>query len=185
MKYIALLFLSPLLAFASGPDIEQEVATNVATSVTGSTTKAFSVGGGDMDINQCLATHSVLFGLWQGTHLNVMCVADGLDARGEHREAAEMRCSVRRFRKVYGDNCVEDTMFKSTPPPPAVPTSGPLEEVIIVQQAALEEHEEEYESLENRLARIERGNRIASQKAQARRDYAKQTIERLENDSEE
>jgi hypothetical protein len=157
---------------------------DVNTVVGGSTTKAFSVGGGDMDINQCLATHSVLFGLWQGTHLNKMCVADGLDINGKHEEAAEMRCSVRGFRKVYGDDCVEETMFRPPPPlpPTVVPTSGPLlREVLVAQEA----QEEDYESLEARLARIESGQRIAARKAQDRRDYAQQTMKRIENDPEE
>jgi hypothetical protein len=186
--FILLLFALPALAdddcrgnhnCGDGGSTPVDVSTNVG----GSSTKAISVGGGDMDINQCLATHSVLFGLWQGTHLNKMCIADGLDARGKHEEAAEMRCSVRGFRKVYGSNCVEETMIRpSSPPPPVVPTSGPLLEEVLIAQ---EEQEEEHESLEARLARIESGQRIASRKAQERRDYAQQTMERIENDPED
>lgn len=180
MRYPILLVFLPLLAFASGDEVEVEQAV----TTYGSSSKAFGLGGGDMDINQCLATHSVLFGIWQGTHLNKMCIADGLDAHGKHEEAAEMRCSVRGFRKVYGSDCVEETMIRPPPPSPpiVVPTSGPLLEEVLVAQ---EEQEEDYESLEARLARIEQGQRIASRKAQERRDYAQQTMERLENDPED
>jgi hypothetical protein len=44
-------------------------------------------------------------------------------------------------------------------------------------------HAEEYESLEQRIARMERGNAAAAAK---RRDYAQQTMEKLrDNDPEE
>ena len=47
------------------------------------------------------------------------------------------------------------------------------------------EHEKVDDSIEDRLARIEAGNRAAARKAQQRRDYARQTIQRLENDPED
>jgi len=184
MRY--LLLLLPMLAFASGDDIEIEndlVTGDVATNIKGST--VYGMSGGDMDINQCLATHSILFGLWQGTHLNTMCVADGLDADGKHHEAAMMRCSVRRFRKVYGsvEECIDTTEYRPPPPAPApVMKEGSggydLEEYRV-------EHEKVDDSIEDRLARIEAGNRAAARKAQQRRDYARQTIQRLENDPED
>jgi hypothetical protein len=184
MRIIVLLLLSGS-AFASGPSVEVEQNQNLTTTAGGSTTKAFSVSGGDMDINQCLATHSVIFGLWQGTHLNRMCAANGLDANGKHKEAAEMRCSVRAFRKVYGLDCVQKTMLRPPPPPlpVVVPTSGPqIKEIIVAHEKA---EAQEWGEIGKRLARIESGQRIASQKAQQRRDYAQQTMEKLENDPEE
>ena len=96
-------------------DVNTDVTTNVATdvaasaSITGGTTslstntRAYSVSGSDMEIADCMATHAILFGLWQGTHINKLCLAAQLDNLGEHEEAAMMRCSLRKVRKVYGD----------------------------------------------------------------------------------
>lgn len=201
MRY--LLLLLPMLALASDDDRGGGDATATSSSTSGADAaasvvtgdvdastvisggRAYALSGGDMDINQCIATHSVLFGMWQGTHLNAICVADVLDANGKHKEAAEMRCSVKRFRKVYGTEyeCVRDTQFIPLPPPPApVMKEGKggydLEEY-------REEHEQVDDNIEKRLDRIEAGNRAAARKSQERRDYAQQTLERLENDPEE
>jgi hypothetical protein len=62
-------------------------------------------------------------------------------------------------------------------------TCRPPGAAIVETQLAI--HTEEFEDLETRLARIERGNRIAAQKSQERRDYAQQTIQRLEDESED
>ena len=77
----------------------------------GDSTKVYSLGGSDMEFNDCLATHSVLFGLWQSTHTNPYCEADKMDARGDHQGAAEMRCSTRKYRKVYGKDCVDAVIY--------------------------------------------------------------------------
>ena len=101
-----LVMLFPFTAYASGTDIEQEVEV-IGGQYAGGSTRAYSVGGGDMDINDCLATHSVLFGLWQGTHINKLCEADRLNRDGQYQAAAEMKCSVRSIRRIYGKNCIE------------------------------------------------------------------------------
>jgi hypothetical protein len=49
----------------------------------------------------------------------------------------------------------------------------------------MEIHSEETKTLEDRLAKVETGQRAAAQKSQERRDYAQFTIQRLENDPEE
>ena len=186
LKYTLLLVLMSGPLFASGTDIEieNELSTgDVSTVISGG--RAYGLSGGDMDIAQCLATHSVLFGLWQGTHLNAICVADVLDINGRHKEAAEMRCSVKRFRKVYGTvyECVKATTFIPAPIP--APLDDPRAAKYLESEEVLHsEQQVEMESIESRLARIEAGNRAAARKAQQRRDYAKQTIERLENDPE-
>lgn len=56
----------------------------------------FSVGQGSfgVDINQCMASTAwnfVIFGK-QGLKENATCIADGLDARGNHAAAARVRC---------------------------------------------------------------------------------------------
>ncbi len=121
MALVALLCVVASPIFANGNkdagdiDVSTNVTTDVAASasVTGDTalstsTKAYSVSGSDMEIADCMATHAILFGLWQGTHINKLCLAAQLDNLGEHEEAAMMRCSMRKVRKVYGDteDCV-------------------------------------------------------------------------------
>jgi len=75
------------------------------------------VSGGDMDINDCLATHAVLWGIWQGTHINAMCEAAKMDRDGNYQGAAEMRCSSHKYKKVYGkgQECI-DAVIRSAPP---------------------------------------------------------------------
>lgn len=70
-----------------------------------------AVSGSDMEIADSLATHSILFGLWQGTHTNPYAEADRLDNQGNHQAAAEMRCSTRKYKKVYGKDCINDVIY--------------------------------------------------------------------------
>lgn len=74
------------------------------------------LSGGDMDINDCLATHVILFGIWQGTHTNPYCEALRHDAEGNYQAAAEMRCSTRKYKKVYGKGkaCI-DAVIRTAP----------------------------------------------------------------------
>ena len=134
--------------YAGGTDIEQETQVDVAgATVTSGGSRAYGFSGADMVINDCLATHSVLFGLWQNTHLNPACMADKLDSIGRHEEAAEMRCSIRRFKKVYGANCVEETMYQPEPE---------IEEVVIVADYEDEWREEQLQMQLDYEARIEK-----------------------------
>jgi hypothetical protein len=95
------------VAYGSGTDIDQETSVVVA----GDSSRAFGLSGGDMDINDCLATHSVLFGFWQGTHVNKLCEAERLNREGRYQSAAEMKCSVRGIRRVYGDDCIDSVIL--------------------------------------------------------------------------
>jgi len=136
MKYFLILFwLCPLVAFASGDEIIQKTNVEVvggSYNVAGS--RAYGLSGGDMDINDCLATHSVFFGLWQGTHVNKLCEADRLNRDGKYQAAAELKCSVRSIRKVYGrEKCVESVILIAPPPPPSPP-------VVVVEDDDDEEH---------------------------------------------
>ncbi len=93
------------------------VTTNVDTIIDGDRAFGIGVSGGDMDIDDCLATHSILFGLWQGTHINTMCEAARMDRDGNYLSAAEMRCSTYKYRKVYGKGqaCI-DAVIRVAPP---------------------------------------------------------------------
>ena len=132
-KLLILLSLCPLAIADSRTDVEQTTSVEVVGS-TYSGGRAYGFSGGDMDINDCLATHSVLFGLWQGTHVNKLCEADRLNRDGKYRAAAEMKCSVRAVRKVYGrGKCVEAVMLVAPPPPPSPP-------VVVAEDDDEEEH---------------------------------------------
>lgn len=120
MKIRTIIFVSGLVAFMATVVFINEVgATEVnqdAGDVAVSGGTALGLSGGDMDINDCLATHSVVFGLWQGTHINKLCVAERMNRDGKYQEAAEMKCSTRGFRNVYGrgQKCV-DAVILSEP----------------------------------------------------------------------
>ena len=139
--FLILLVLCPLVSLADnrGTDVEQEVLVDVTGSTyTAGSTRAYGLSGGDMDINDCLATHSILFGLWQGTHINKLCEADRLNRDGKYQAAAEMKCSMRSIRKIYPKGrCVEAVLLSAPPAPPPPPP------VVVVEDDDDEEHWEE------------------------------------------
>lgn len=118
MKFflIFLFTFSPLVSFADGPDCvgnscnkSTNIKNNETAVQTGTgSTLALGLSGGDMDIRDCLATYSYLFGLVQRTRPNKLCVADQLQAVGKVLEAAQLRCSYFSIRRIYGgrDECV-------------------------------------------------------------------------------
>ena len=89
-------------------------SVDVAGSTLDTSNKTFALAGGDMDIRDCLATHSILFGLWQGTHINPLCEAQRLNAVGKYQAAAELKCSLWKFKRVYGKDCI-NAVILSTP----------------------------------------------------------------------
>ncbi len=173
-KLLILLSLCPLaLADSSGPDVEQTTNVEVVGS-TYSGGRAYGFSGGDMDIDDCLATHSVLFGLWQGTHVNKLCEADRLNRDGRYRAAAEMKCSVRAVRNVYGrGRCVEAVMLVA-PPPPAPPpvvveTDDDEEEEWHDEQMQMQQdYDERIQRIEARLNRPPPVNHDAERRAKSR-----------------
>lgn len=116
------------------------------------------LSGSDMDINDCLATHSILFGLWQGTHTNPYCEAARMDRDGNYLAAAELRCSTRKYEKVYGkgQECIN-----------AVIRSAPVEatEVLVGQ---VPDDDARYDEL------LERLNKYENERQQANRSYTAQ-----------
>lgn len=212
-KLLLLLFLLPVAALAS-PDIIQSNDNNAQTTgdvvneIGGSTSRAygFSHALGDVDINQCLGSTqwgSILVSK-QKLVLNKWCAAEVFDAKHMHSMAARLRCQIPEISNLFDTalGCISENTY--TPSATPIPTPGPDEDGyrpdeagdisewgdslspglgIVQQQIAIQA--EEYETLEQRIARIENGNRIAARKAQERRNYAQMTIERLDNDPEE
>ena len=140
-------------ANASGTDIEQ------TTKVITGDSSAIGVGGlGDVDINDCLSSYQI-FIFYQGVRVNPLCLADKLDVLGRHHEAAQMRCSMRRVRKVYGtvEDCIDAIQMDE------IIETPDLE--IYNQYAKYEEEDEIRDSkqsdLEDRLDKLE-SDRIAS-----------------------
>jgi len=175
-------------AFADGDDIIQSNDNNNQTAgdiVTGdagiSTRGGISVGGSDMEISDSLATHSLLFGIWQGTHTNPYAEADGLDARGNYKAAAEMRCSTRKYRKVYKDNCVASVIYTPVVDVPRE-TSEPDDqyEALYARLMDLEaqrttDADNSKKAVQRATAAAERANKAES----ARKAYAQQALEEL------
>jgi len=187
-------------------------AINEGVSLVGGDSKAygFSHSLGDVDINQCLGSTQwgTIIVSKQKLVLNKWCAAEVYDAKGMYSVAAKLRCQIPEINKLFNTDleCIRENTW--TPPPTTPPGSGPDgeetrpdaaggvsepggmhrpvdPEAYVQQQIAINIQEEELETLEQRVARIEYGGRIAAQKAQARRDYAQHTIKRLENDPEE
>jgi len=186
-------------AEASGTDVEVETLVNTETNVINelggdslniSGDKAFAVGGSsfDVDINQCLAskaTNVVVVG-WQTLVENATCIADGLDARGNHDAAARVRC--KHVETVYSSfdgfkKCV--TAVTMVPVRSLEPPEQPKDIV--------KDHDEDdrYSDLEQQLTALVE-DKAKSDRAAARyvtqqrkikaedREYAQQLIEQLE-----
>ena len=142
----------------------------------------FGLGGGDMDINDCLATHSLLFGIWQGTHVNAMCEAVRMDNRGDYQAAAEMRCSTKKYKKVYGKGqaCVDAVIYvPPNEPDQAAPTDEPID--YVVQQ----KYDDRIAALEELFNEQEARAANASAQKHADKAYAKKELERLKEYDDE
>ena len=81
--------------------------------IGGDSSKVYALSGGDMDIDDCLATYSVVFGLFQGTNINRLCEAERLNSQGKYLSAAEMKCSLFRFKRIYGkgQKCIDAVIY--------------------------------------------------------------------------
>jgi len=154
-------------------NMNSATSTNVLTagSASNSTTntiqgsRAYAVSGGDMDINDCLATYGVGFGLWQGTHINALCEAERMNAQGNFLGAAKMKCSLSKFKRVFGrgQKCIDAVIVTGIFLIPAEQADHNLEEdaeyheqiaeqkqIISIQQRELETVNERLETLEQR-----------------------------------
>lgn len=95
---------------------------NAAEAIIGGS-RGYAVSGSDMEIGDCLATHSIAFGVWQGTHTNPYCEALRMDAAGQHKAAAEMRCSTHKYKRTYGkgQKCIDAVIVTPTVIVPQTP----------------------------------------------------------------
>lgn len=206
-----LILFIPVLALASGDDESVNVDVNQVTDIdqvvnanptmnanpvmnaegstlTNSTSsRAYGFGLGDVDIAQCYRSYQLL--IWQGSQINPFCVADSYDQKGLHKMAAVVRCNIGFIRQHFDNDadCISaNTMVIITPEPLPIPTPVMTipEEHIEEEQEIHSEVQQAYETLEQRLARIEAGQRNAARKAAEKRVYVQQTIEELQNDND-
>ena len=165
-----LLFLACGYAFAGDHDDEHAPTVQAqSVEVGGNHSHALGLGGGDVDINDCYRSYSII--VWQGSRPNLWCMANDLDRIGRHHAAAVMRCSIRSVRKPYGTqhDCV-DAMISLREPAPA---SAP-----VLQRKDDREEESLHADFERRLELIEeqhnRDVQIAKQAASQARRAAEQ-----------
>jgi hypothetical protein len=194
MRIITLLTFLPLVAFADddckgncpgGTTVDTDVSADVANNIAGDSSKALALGNslGDVDISQCLGStqwSSPVYGR-QKLVLNNVCMAEFYLNQGKWKLAAMALCNQPEILKEFTteEECELAHNFEPQPVPVIVPIPGP----------SLVEQEEEIESLEERIARIERDKAIAARKAKEKRAFVQQTISKLEqvtdNDREE
>ena len=134
---------------ASGDKITQSNDMNNQTTgdVVGGKTLALGLSGADMDIRDCLATYSYLFGLVQRTRPNKLCVADQLQAVGKVYEAAQLRCSYFSIRRIYGgrEECVSALIHENY---------VPIVEAPVVIYESDDEDDMEYELVQMELQHL-------------------------------
>ena len=179
---------------ANGDDIIQSNDNNAQTTgdviIGDNTTRALSLGLGDVDINQCVYSKQFLIAQW--VVLNPWCAADRYDSKGMHANAAMMRCSIKEVRKLYPSHglCLSANVF--TPAKFADEAKvDELYEQVSRHDDDDSERDEQYlrqqeylQELESRLNTIEAGRRSAArqreQDKQAEQDYYQQVYEDYE-----
>jgi hypothetical protein len=152
---------------------------------------AFAHGLGDVDIADCLGSEQwgTIIVSRQYLELNKWCAAEVYDAKGLYQMAAILRCDIKEVKKHFTDpqdcikaNTVEPVVvgieYKSEPEVIVVEPPQELQEVHVEQQMALE-------TIEQKLARLERDNRATQNLIRERRQTAQKTLEKLENDPED
>lgn len=211
LGYLAVYFVGLLLggfgevrADTRGDEIIQSNDQNVVTSGdiavgTGdSRALAFGHALGDVDIAQCLGSvqwDTILVGR-QKLVLNNVCMAEFYLKNGMFDLAAMMLCNQPEILDEFDSEESCEVAHNFTPPEPVpeptVSSAPPLEEVVVEhyeeEQMLHEQQQMEFEAIEDRLARIEHGQRAAARAAQERREFAQMTLDKLvepENDPEE
>jgi len=153
--------------------------------------RAYAVGGSsfDVDINQCMASKAmniVVVG-WQSLVENPTCIADGLDARGNHEAAATVRCThVDTIRNSFSDfeTCKTAVTMIASVRLPTEPQGSSRDD------DEDDDHGHDYEALQQQLAALvedkaktdQRAARYAAQQREAKQDdrlYAQQLIEEI------
>jgi hypothetical protein len=151
VRRISLLLLLVCPVVFAGGDCKGHSCNNggdvdVVTSLGGNSTRAYSVSGGDMDINDGLATDTYAFGLYQTTKPNRISLAEDAQRAGEIETAALLRCSYWTVRKAWGwiggkKKCINALMFQYEQEVVQTPDLTDL----YSQQARFEEKEDQNE----------------------------------------
>ena len=111
-----------------------DVANEIATGSVNYSSRAWGLGGSDVDINDGYRSYSYVFGLVQDTKVNPVAVARDLMREGNYEAAAQLRCTARGVWKAFGS---KDACYAALSVPPA----GVAEEGI--HRDLDEEHEEQ------------------------------------------
>lgn len=150
--------------------------------ISGGDTFAASHGLGDVDIEGCIVTKQ--WGSFIISHqyydYDVFCIADKLDTQGRHHAAAVVRCTDKDMQKLFGDKCIPTWTFKA-PAPPVITTPNQGDEAPTSDEDNWDDddgpdHEDAYEALLERVAKIER------EKAANVRRYNRDQAQRVEKE---
>lgn len=111
MKYLLILFF-PLVAFASGTDIEQEVELVTGDiAINGGTSRALGLGRSsfDVDINQCMGSTAwdTIIGGKQKLVLNWVCLAEFYLKTGQPELAAVAICNTEMLKEFDDEAACE------------------------------------------------------------------------------
>jgi len=120
---VGMVFLFAWTMARSQTDVRQSNDQNLQTTgdvSTGSKNLAIGLGMGDVDIADCMYTKSTPVYQW-GT-INKWCAADAYDRKGQHDNAARMRCSIRLVKNMYKSNahCIVMNTLEVVPDPPPI-----------------------------------------------------------------
>jgi len=160
MVAIAVFFVMVVFEIAYGDDHYDDdgdiVTSDVLVDVMGGNSRGYAVSGGDMDINDCLATESYLFGLYQRTKPNYLCMADKAQAKGELVRAAEFRCIYWGVRRAQGgkDECIKRLTYDNIPPAIKVLVGAVPDDRYVEQQEEIEYLREENASIVGQIEYI-------------------------------
>ncbi len=120
MFFLMLLVVPALADDGHGHDHDDEpvnVVVDTLTTVKGSRNRSIGMANaqGDVDIGDCIVTkqwNAVIFAR-QSWEYNVWCQANDIHLGGQPKRAAEARCEIPFFAKLYGDECVDALTFAS------------------------------------------------------------------------
>ena len=120
------------------------------------------VSGADIDIRDCLASYSYVFGLVQRTRPNKLCLADKAQAAGKIEEAAKLRCSYYSVRRAFGgrEACVTAMSLESVPEPVPQPAATDEDEEGDEQAELLADLQASVQNLQDELSKKPKATKI-------------------------
>jgi len=116
---IVIFLMSPVWADDDHYSNYRDGVTSSIDNSVSDTSRAFGIGAGDVDINECYRSWSVV--LFQDSKVNKLCLARQQVAEGNFEAAAISRCSIRSVVKDYNDkaHCIRLNTAHLLAPPPA------------------------------------------------------------------